>query len=74
MPGWHGTGACSSHGATAQVFYQGQGELSDFPYDSSQEVLDSTFHDMGDFETHRRWCRAWCGPAAAWSMAAGPVH
>ena len=44
-----------------QVFYQGEGELSDFPYevDKAQEALDSTFHDFGELETRKRWCRTW---------------
>ena len=45
----------------AQIFYQGDGELSDFPYDveKSQNALESTFHDFGEFETRKRWCRSW---------------
>ena len=44
-----------------QVFYQGDGELSDFPYDMEpgKSALDSTFHDFGDFEARGRWCRCW---------------
>ena len=44
-----------------QLFYNGDGELSDAPYDidKAQSALDSTFHDFGDFETRRKWCRMW---------------
>ena len=48
-----------------QVFDQGERPVSNMPYNSPalDDVGSSCFHEIGDLETRRNWCRVWCAPA-----------
>ena len=48
-----------------QVFDQGERSVSNMPYNSPalDDIGSSCFHEIGDLETRRNWCRVWYAPA-----------